>query len=138
MTRVIVYTFFILFWSIGSFIFYKYIRPGTFNRKVILHILLFFVIIVSIDFRWTYVAHKFIKTESHSKIIDSFKWDPTHFEFTLENNIKLTVVLGDFDLQYGDSIVKSANTPIFDVYKRDYTGKYFFFKRYDYDVENKH
>lgn len=130
----IIYVFFILFNGIGGFIFYKYIRPGTFNIKVILNILLLFAIIISIDLRFTYINNKFIETESHSKIVDSFKWTPTLFEFTLENHIKISAVLGDFDLQYGDSIVKKANTSIFDVYKKDYTGKYFFFKRYDYSL----
>lgn len=134
MTRLIVYTVFILFWSIGTFIFYKYIKPGTFNIKVILHILLFFAIIGSIDLRWIYINTKFTERESHSKIVDSFKWTPTLFEYTLENHIKISAVLGDFDLQIGDSIVKGADTAIFDVYKKDANGKYVFFKRYDYEV----
>jgi hypothetical protein len=133
MIPIIVYIFFILFSSVGSFIFYKYVRPGTFNIKVILHILLFFGIIGSIDLRFRYINNKFIETEFHSKIIDSFKWRPRINEFTLENKTKLISSLDDYDLQIGDSIVKSENTTIYDVYKKDFTGKFIFYKRYDYN-----
>jgi len=131
--RIILYGFFITFFSIGGFIFYKYIKPGTFNIKMIIPILLFLCVLAFFDLRNTFVENKFIKTKFNSTIVDSFEWKPKVIEFTFNNGIKVSSSYGDFDIQIGDSVAKQANTSVFDVYRKDYNGIFVFYKKYDYN-----
>ena len=85
------------------------------------------------DLRNKNIHDEFISTACHSKIIDSYEWKGDQFELTLENKIIMFSTSYSFGLHVGDSIVKQANTSWFEVYRKDYTDKYVFYKRFDYD-----
>jgi len=134
MQRLFLYLILIISAIILCLIYYKAIKPNTFKIKEIIPIFIFFGLLFLFDLRNFIVLNEFTKNEFQSKIINSFEWRPKVTEFTLENKIKVSSSLGDFDLQIGDSIVKSANTTIFDVYRKDYNNTYVFYKRYDYSL----
>jgi len=77
-------------------------------------------------------SEKFYKASIRSVVIDSNDWWKRSIKFILAdgNYVYFIFPVGD-KIQIGDSVFKPANTNVFEVYRKNDSGVYYFFRKYD-------
>jgi len=131
MNRIIFYAFFVTASTVISIIYYRYVKPGTFNFKSLVPFVIFFGVFIYFDISGAIKRNQFYKNEINSIIIKSSNWQVRTTEFYLKDGFQIHSSFNSLDLQIGDSIVKKANTTVYDVYRKDYNRIYVFLKKYD-------
>jgi len=89
--------------------------------------------ILAPNFYAEYKRSEFYKRGFNAKVISSSIIYSRITIFELENGLNIRSGVIKFNIEIGDSIVKSSNNWDFKVYKRSLNGSYEFYKLYDYD-----
>lgn len=126
--QIIIFIIFFLF----VFIYYIFIKHGTFKFINIFPAIILMCLSILWHIRWEYNKNKFIDNAIYSKAISSYGLGNGIVEFKLDSNYTVEFSPDRFFILVGDSIAKSENSSIFNVYRKE-SGKYVFFKEYDYE-----
>ncbi len=80
---------------------------------------------------------KFYRSIINSVLVDSSDWQKRSIDFYLKDGsiINFVVPIGN-KIQIGDSISKPANTTVFEVYRKNDSGNYHLFRKYDDNEAN--
>ena len=107
------------------------------NAKIILGIIPVIIIVGGfiylsvIDNR---ITKEFYKTTITAVVVSSSDWQKRSINFYLDNGVQLNFLApAEGKIKIGDSIYKPANTFLYNVYRKDVSGKKNLVSKYDYN-----
>ena len=119
--------------TICAFVYFKFIKPGTFKISNVIPFFILFGILIFLDISHRINNNKFYEKSFHSLVVDCKNYGKeANANFLLKNDLYIYSMVGDLDVKLGDSIIKESNTYKYKVYRKNEYGKYNYKHQYQY------
>ena len=119
--------------TIWAFVYFKFIKPGTFKISNVIPFFILFGILIFLDINHRINNNKFYEKSFHSQVVDCKNYGKEdNANFLLNNDLYIYSMVGDLDIKLGDSIIKESNTYKYKVYRKNEYGKYNYEHQYQY------